>query len=259
MSCHHEEMVANDVTRRLIGGHEISESDTENDNNTSDDDETVVESVQQRREDRGMEYSEYTLMKTWTTGDEAVMEEEDIQMEMFELTRAWMNESLLFKMPGQVDGELDFALWKCFRSYRTQSGSHSFRVFQCPMRYLCKCNAGIRIITGPTYISLYKRGEHVATSHDMNRKVTCRSLAYSSIDTTLFSSASAMVSEVRRGDPFAMLSPLERSIAECARNVQLSNLRHGTLQSNNSAECDWARFKRVRFDYRDAFPQVQHT
>ena len=68
-----------------------------------------------------------------------------------------------------------------------------------------------------------------------------------------------MVSEARRGDPFAMLSPLERSIAECARNEQLSTLRHGAFQSNDSAECDWACFQRVRFDYRDAFPQVQYT
>ena len=49
-----------------------------------------------------MDCSEYTLMKTWTTGDEAVMEEEDIQMEMFELARAWMNDSLLFKVTGHA-------------------------------------------------------------------------------------------------------------------------------------------------------------
>ncbi len=91
-------------------------------------------------------------------------------MEIFDLSRLWMKASLLFKMPGQVEGEDDIALWKCFRSYRTRSGSHSICLFHRPMFYLCKCNAGLRITTGPTYICLYKRGEHCATSHDTTRK-----------------------------------------------------------------------------------------
>ena len=117
----------------------------------------------------GVQRSQYTLLKTWVTGDKAIMEEEDIKMEIFDLARSWMNASLLFKMPGQVEGDNDIALWKCFRLYRTQSSSHSIRLFHCPMFYLCKCNAGPRIITWPTYICLYKRGEHCATSHDMTR------------------------------------------------------------------------------------------
>ncbi len=97
----------------------------------------------------GVQRSQYTLLKTWVTGDKAIMEE-DIQMEIFDLACFWMNASLLFKMPGQVEGEHDIALWKChgFHSYKTQSGSHSIRLFHCPMFYFCKCNSGHQILPG---------------------------------------------------------------------------------------------------------------
>ncbi len=52
----------------------------------------------------GVQRSQYTLLKTWVTGDKSIMEEEDIKMEIFDLAWSWMNASLLFKMPGQVEG-----------------------------------------------------------------------------------------------------------------------------------------------------------
>ena len=256
MPCHPKDKAANDEMRRLIDEHEMSESDLERDDNVSDIEEMVADNIHSLREARGIDGSEYVLMKTWVTGEKAVMEEEDIQMEIFDLARAWMNDSLLFKVPGQVEGEFDVALWKCFRSYRTRSGSHSIRLFHCPMHYLCNCNAGIRITTGPTYISLYKRGEHVATSHDMTRKAACRSLAYNCVDSTSFLSAAAMVADARPGDLFAALSPLERSIAEYARNEQLNTRRYGVFRGDNINEEYWARIKRVRFSMKDAFAQV---
>ena len=134
------------------------------------------------------------------------------------------------------------------------------------MFYLCKCNAGLRIITGPTYICLYKRGEHCATSHDMTRKAAtgaCRPLVFNSAASSLFSSAAALVSDTRPGDPFAALSPLENSIAKRVRNGQLcmigdDNGSYGRFRSQNDAENQWACSKRVRFHMRDAFAQV-HT
>ena len=129
MPCHPEDKVVNDGMRRLIDEHEMSESALERDDNMSDIEEMVADNIHSLREAGGIVYSEYVLMKTWVTGEKAVMEEEDIQMELFDLARAWMNDSLLFKVPGQVEGEFDVALWKCFRSYRTRSGSHSFRLF----------------------------------------------------------------------------------------------------------------------------------
>ena len=84
--------------------------------------------------DDGMKRSDYTLLTTWVTGDKATLEEEDIQMELFDITRSWMSASLfkLFKMRCRVDDPQDFALWKCFRPYSSRSGSHSIRLFPLP-------------------------------------------------------------------------------------------------------------------------------
>ncbi len=58
--------------------------------------------------DDGMKRSDYTLLTAWVTGDKATLEEEDIQMEMFDITRSWMSASLfkVFKMPGVDDPRL---------------------------------------------------------------------------------------------------------------------------------------------------------
>ena len=74
MLCHPEDKAANDEMRQLIGEHEMSESDLERDDNVSDVEEMVVDNVHSRREARGMNCSEYVLMKTWVTGEKAVME-----------------------------------------------------------------------------------------------------------------------------------------------------------------------------------------
>ena len=68
----------------------------------------------------GMKRSDYTLLTTWVTGDKATLEEEDIQMEMFDFARSWVSANLLFKLPGQVDDQHDTALWEHFRPYSTR-------------------------------------------------------------------------------------------------------------------------------------------
>ncbi len=115
---------------------------------------------------------DYTLLQTWVTCNKATLEKEDIQMETFDLAQFWMSVSLLFKLPWQVDDQHDIALWKNFRSYSTRSGSDLIQLFHCPLFNLCKCHASVRIITGPKYISMYKRGEHNGMSHDTTQNTS---------------------------------------------------------------------------------------
>jgi hypothetical protein len=58
----------------------------------------------------GTDHCKYTLMKRWTTGEKAMLEEKDTQMEIFKLAHDWMNASLLFKLNGDIDGQNDIAL-----------------------------------------------------------------------------------------------------------------------------------------------------
>ncbi len=41
----------------------------------------------------GTPHCEYTLLKRWMTGEKAALEYEDIQMQIFDLAREWMNAS----------------------------------------------------------------------------------------------------------------------------------------------------------------------
>ncbi len=57
----------------------------------------------------GSPHCEYTLLKRWMTGEKATLEDEDIQMQIFDLAREWMNASFLFKLHEDVEGERDIA------------------------------------------------------------------------------------------------------------------------------------------------------
>ncbi len=65
----------------------------------------------------------WALMKRWVTGEKAEMDREDIDRELFELSREWMAVSKLGKLPGHVAKETDVALWKQFREYPKQKGT----------------------------------------------------------------------------------------------------------------------------------------
>jgi hypothetical protein len=70
------------------------------------------------------------------------------------------------KLPGHIDKLTDVALWKQFREYTVKKGLVKIRIFRCPLRYRCKCKAGMRIMETSTWKSLERCGEHDATSHD---------------------------------------------------------------------------------------------
>ena len=107
-------------------------------------------------------------MKRWVTGEEAEMEEEDIEDEMFTLARDFMSASLLRKLPGHKSKETDHYLWKQYRCYTTRKGVQ-IRLLRCPMRHRCGCKAGIRIMEGTGFKQLDRIGEHNADSHKQDK------------------------------------------------------------------------------------------
>jgi hypothetical protein len=147
---------------------------------------------------------EYTLIKTWVTGERAEMEDEDIQREMFELAREWMSASKLKKLPGHIAKPTDFALWKQYRRFTKRKTGVDIRLFRCPMHYRCGCSAGIRIQTSPSLIQLDRSGEHHANSHDEDKS---KFLKYNQI--------------IAVTDAVAIAPNL--SAAELRRNMQISD------------------------------------
>ena len=86
---------------------------------------------------------DYTCIKRWVTGDEAMQDEEDIQRELFEHARDWMEASKLRKTPGHKSLDTDFALWKAYRETKSVKKGLVMTMYRCPMNYRCGCNAGI--------------------------------------------------------------------------------------------------------------------
>ena len=111
---------------------------------------------------------DYVLIKHWVTGEKAVMEEEDIDNEMFNEARAFTSASLLRTLPGHKSKSTDFYLWKLVRDWTTKQGVRH-RLFRCPMRFRCGCMSGIRIMEGPGWKQLDRFGDHDASSHKEDR------------------------------------------------------------------------------------------
>ncbi len=72
------------------------------------------------------------MIKRWVTGEQAEMDHDDIDRELFELARDWMAVSKLKKLPGHVAKETDVALCKQFCEYPKQKGVILVRLFRCP-------------------------------------------------------------------------------------------------------------------------------
>ena len=108
-------------------------------------------------------------MKQWVTGERAEMEPDDIDSEMFELAREFMNASKLKKLPSHNHNPNDFHLWKFSRKGTRRKSRQSFKVYKCPMCYRCRCDARIRITIGPDFTQIEKHGEHNVNSHDEDR------------------------------------------------------------------------------------------
>jgi hypothetical protein len=112
------------------------------------------------------------MIKRWVTGEQAEMDQDDIDRDLFELAREWMEVSKLKKLPGlarHVAKETNVALCKQFREYPKQKDAILVRLFRCPLRHQCGFLAEIRNMDGADCMQLDRCGEHNANSHDEDK------------------------------------------------------------------------------------------
>ena len=109
---------------------------------------------------------EYRLVKRWVTGECAEMEDSDIQKEIFDLSRAFMEESMLKMIPTHVPNETDIGLWKLYREYTQLRSGTKIRLYRCPLNYRCGCDAKLRVTIEKEAIQLDFCGVHTPSSHD---------------------------------------------------------------------------------------------
>ena len=92
------------------------------------------------------EGTDWYHIRKWSIGRKATMEQEDIDREFFELARQFMSLSGLMKVPDHVAHPDDIALWKQDSMFPSNHGKHITILYVCPMRHLCGCMAGIRVM-----------------------------------------------------------------------------------------------------------------
>ncbi len=113
----------------------------------------------------------WTMIKRWVTGEQAQaeMDQDDIDRDLFELAREWMDVSKLKKLPGHVAKETEVAQCKQFREYPKQKGAILVQLFRCPLRHQCGFLAGIRNMEGADWTQLDRCCEHNANSHNEDK------------------------------------------------------------------------------------------
>jgi hypothetical protein len=163
-------------------------------------------------------------MKRWVTGDQAEMDQDDIDRELFELAREWMEVSKLKKLPGKklpghVAKETDVSLWKQFRDWTKKKGAVRVRSFRCPLKHRTGCNAGIRIQYGPDWMQLDRCGEHNANSHDHDKSKYLKYDQIVAISDAVTIAPQMSAAQLRRNMQLAD-SPGKKIAPEFLRSVQ---------------------------------------
>ena len=88
--------------------------------NSASEDSDEPQSLMSKQKWNGRE--SWTMIKRLVTGEQAEMDQDDIDRELFELARDWMEVSKLKKLTGHFAKETDVALYKQFREYPKQKG-----------------------------------------------------------------------------------------------------------------------------------------
>ena len=84
------------------------------------------------------DYLDFTVVRDWSTGEDSLLEDAEIEHEIYALMKKLM-QSPLIEAPGHRENETDIALWKqyCIAYYNSRTDEW-VRCFRCPMNYRCK-------------------------------------------------------------------------------------------------------------------------
>ena len=116
----------------------------------------------------------YRVIKEWPTGQQALLEDAEIEYEIYTEMKKFIHASGLKKTARHKAKETDIHLWKQYsKEYHNKRTNEWTRSFRCPMNYRCGCQAQVKPITGPDYKRLKFTETHDAQSH---AKEICKKL-----------------------------------------------------------------------------------
>ena len=95
----------------------------------------------------------------------AQLDSEDNNFDNYQRARDIMHLSGLRMLPEQEVPESNVHLWQLVRQASNASNGAAIREFACPMRHMCKCKVGLRIVEGQGFMQLERFRLHDKDSH----------------------------------------------------------------------------------------------
>jgi hypothetical protein len=120
------------------------------------------------------------VQETWVTGPNTVIEDADINNQIKQRMKKFMDDSRLFKTPGHRLKPTDISLWKqhC-QPYLNSRTKETIRPFRCPMHTRCGYEAQVRLCIRKNYKRLEFHGVHDEHSHA--KEIKSKKLIYKQI------------------------------------------------------------------------------
>ena len=106
----------------------------------------------------------WTRIRRYKTCYGARLDDEDIQFDMYQKAKYLMELSGQRMVPEQEEAPKGMHLWTLKRE-TTDAKGVTIREFECPLRFVCQCRVGLRIVEGVGYVQLERRGLHNINSH----------------------------------------------------------------------------------------------
>jgi len=107
---------------------------------------------------------EWKRIRRYKTCYGARSDDEDIVCDMYQKAKYLMELSGQRMVPQQEQPPKGMPLWR-FKSETTAAKGVTFREYECPLRFVCDCRVGLRIVEGVGYVQLERRGLHHINSH----------------------------------------------------------------------------------------------
>ena len=107
---------------------------------------------------------EWKRIRRYRTCYGARLDDEDIAFDMYQKAKYLMELSGQRMVPEQEEAPKGMHLWTLKRE-TTDAKGVTIREFECPLRFVCQCRVGLRIVEGVGYVQLERRGLHNINSH----------------------------------------------------------------------------------------------
>ena len=107
---------------------------------------------------------EWKRIRRYKTCYGARLDDEDIAFDMYQKAKYLMELSGQRMVPEQEEAPKGMHLWTLKRETTAANGV-TIRGFECPLRFVCQCRVGLRIVEGVGYVQLERRGLHHINSH----------------------------------------------------------------------------------------------